>query len=96
MYSFAILISQAIDIYIFCLFAHIIMHWLIHFNIINPHQKLVGILSHFFYSITEPALRPIRRIMARLIPALRTLDISPIILILLLNFARNLMFELLV
>jgi YggT family protein len=41
------------------------------------------------WRITEPLLRPIRRI----IPNLGGIDISPVILILLLYFIRNLIFE---
>ena len=46
-------------------------------------------VGDFLYRITEPALRPIRRF----IPLLGGIDISPVVLILILIFLRNFMFE---
>ena len=46
-------------------------------------------LGEITYRVTEPALRPIRRYL----PNVGGLDLSPIVLILLLQFARNLMWE---
>ena len=46
-------------------------------------------IGDFLYRITEPALRPIRKY----IPNLGGLDISPVILILVLIFAKSLLFE---
>ena len=41
------------------------------------------------YKLTEPALRPIRR----LLPNMGGLDLSPVVLILLLYFIRDLIFD---
>ncbi|MFO7483671.1 YggT family protein, partial [Oceanibaculum nanhaiense] len=59
------------------------------FNVVNTTNRVVYTIGEFLYRITEPALRPIRQVL----PNLGGLDISPIILILLLVFLKNLMFE---
>ena len=53
-----------------------------------PHRDVLA-YPHFLYRITEPALRPIRRIM----PNLGGVDISPVILLLGLFFIRSLLWE---
>ena len=46
-------------------------------------------IGNFLYRITEPLLKPIRKIL----PDFGGVDISPVILIILLIFFRNLLFE---
>ena len=72
-----------------CLIIVVAMSWLTSFNIINTQNRLVYQIYDFMYRITEPALRPIRR----WIPNFGGIDISPVILILLLVFIRNLIKE---
>ena len=81
------LIDQVINIYIWMLIIWAIMSWLVAFNVINTSNRLVYTIGDFLNRITEPALRPIRRI----VPNLGGIDISPMILILLLIFLRNLL-----
>ena len=69
----------ALDIYIWLLIASAIISWLIAFNIINARNQFVATIGNALYQITEPALRPIRRIL----PNLGGIDISPIVVILL-------------
>jgi len=89
MQSFGILIDTVIWIFTWILIVNIALGWLIHFNILNPRQQLVRMVGEVTYRITEPVLRPIRRY----IPSIGGLDLSPIILILLLQLLRNLLFE---
>ena len=89
MNSFLTLIDTVVDLYIFILIASAIMSWLLAFNVLNAYNRVVYLISDFLYRITEPALAPIRRFM----PRIGGIDLSPIILILLLVFARNLLFE---
>ena len=86
MYAIANLIDTAISIYLTLLFASVILTWLVQFNIVNARQPLVHQIGTFLYRITEPALAPIRRFL----PNFGGIDISPVILILILHFARNL------
>jgi YggT family protein len=87
------LISNAVNLYVFVLLVAVVLSWLIAFNVVNPYNRAVAMVNDFAQRLTEPALRPFRRLMQRKVPSLQV-DVSPIILILLLNFAVNLMWEL--
>ncbi len=89
MASVVTLISTIIQIFIWLLIANAILSWLVAFNVINTRNQFVSSVGQFLYKLTEPVLRPIRRV----IPAFGGIDISPIVLILLLIFLQNLMFE---
>ena len=91
MQSVLMLVSTVIQLYIWCLIIQAILSWLVAFNIVNTSNRFVYMVGDFLYRITEPALRPIRSIL----PSMGGIDLSPVVLILLLVFARNLMFELL-
>ena len=79
------LIDQLIGLYIWVLIIGAILSWLIAFNVVNTRNRAVYVIADLAYRLTEPALRPIRRVL----PNLGGLDISPVILILLLQFLRN-------
>ena len=70
-------IYLALDFYIWIIIASAVFSWLYAFNVVNMNNRFVGMIGSFLHQMTEPALRPIRRIM----PNLGTIDISPIILI---------------
>ena len=86
MVAVLILVIQVIKLYIYALILSVIFSWLAHFKIINTGNRFVFIVRDFLHRLTEPALRPIRRFL----PNFAGIDISPIILILLLVFVRNL------
>ena len=89
MASITILISQIIEIFIWLLIAQAILSWLIAFNIVNTTSNLINLIGNFLYKVTEPLLKPIRRVL----PDFGGVDVSPVILIILLIFFRNLLFE---
>ncbi len=89
MQSILIFISTLITLYIWIIIAGAILSWLIAFNVVNMQNRIVYTISDLVHRLTEPALAPIRRFL----PNLGGIDISPIILILLLILARNLLFE---
>ena len=92
MYALLHLVNTLITIFIWLLIAQAILSWLVAFGIVNRYNRVVATIGDFLWRITEPLLRPIRRV----IPDLGGIDISPVILILLLWFLRDLMFEYLV
>jgi YggT family protein len=92
MYAFLHLVSTLISIYIWLLIAQAVLSWLVAFGIVNRYNRVVATIGDFLWRVTEPLLRPIRRVL----PDLGGIDISPVILILLLWFLRDLMFEYLV
>ena len=89
MKSLLILVDSVVTIYIWILIINAILSWLIAFNILNTSNRLVYSLLDVSYKMTDPLLRPIRNFL----PSLGSIDISPVILILLLMFLRNLIFE---
>ena len=91
MYSLIWLINAVINIFIFILIVQVIMSWLIAFNVVNTRNRFVYMVADIAYKITEPVLRPIRRIL----PSFGGIDLSPVVLILLLGFIQRLLPELL-
>ncbi len=89
MYAFLSLVSTVISIYVWLLIAQAVLSWLVAFGIVNRYNRVVATIGDFLWRVTEPLLRPIRRVL----PDLGGIDISPVILILLLWFLRNLLFE---
>lgn len=83
------LIDNFVSLYIWILFFSVIASWLINFNVINTSNRVVYMIVDALYKLTEPALRPIRR----LLPNMGGLDLSPVVLILLLYFIRDLIFD---
>jgi YggT family protein len=78
-------IILALDLYWWLIIASAIFSWLYAFNVVNPGNQFVDTIGNFLYRVTEPALRPIRRIM----PDLGGIDLSPIILLLIIFFIRQ-------
>jgi YggT family protein len=83
------LIDTVLELYIWIVIASVILSWLVAFNVINARNPFVNQIGEFLHRITEPALRPLRN----LLPNFGGIDISPMILILLLVFARRLLWQ---
>ncbi|MEI8395408.1 MAG: YggT family protein [Rhodospirillaceae bacterium] len=89
MQSLFFLIDTVIGLYIWLLIASAILSWLVILNVVNTRNRGVIIVGDFLYRVTEPVLRPIRRVL----PSFGGIDISPVALILLLIFLQNLIRE---
>jgi len=89
MKSIFILLDSIITIYLWIIIINAILSWLVAFNILNTQNRFVFSLLDATYKLTDPVLNKIRRF----IPTFGSIDISPVILILLLMFLRNLIFE---
>ena len=76
------LVLQLLKLYSYVVIANVIVSWLIAFNILNTQNRLVYSILELSYRLTDPILNKIRRFL----PNLGTLDISPIILLLLIWF----------
>jgi len=92
MTALIILIDQIVNLYIWTMVAYIIITWLIAFRIINPWQPFVRIALTFLGRIHEPLMSMVRRVL----PDLGGIDISPIVLLLAVQFLRNRVIGLLV
>jgi YggT family protein len=75
------LVEELIQLYIYVLIAAAIFSTLAAFGILDTRNRTVYRIGDFLYRLSEPALRPIQRI----IPNFGGIDISPIIAILVLE-----------
>jgi YggT family protein len=79
-------ILLALNLYTWLIIAAAILSWLVAFNVVNTRNDVVRSIGRFLEAVTEPALRPIRR----LLPNLGGIDVSPIILLLIIFFIERL------
>ena len=86
--AIAWLVETIINLMIWFIIGSAILSWLFAFDVINHRNRFVNQLAGFLDAVTRPLLEPFRRI----IPPLGGIDISPIVVLLLLNFAL-IMFE---
>ncbi|MBO9709866.1 MAG: YggT family protein [Caulobacter sp.] len=64
-----------------------VLSWLVAFDIINLRNRAVYSISTFLDRVTDPILRPFRR----MIPPLGGVDISPIIVLLIISGVQNIL-----
>lgn len=82
MNPFLWLILTIIDVYFWIILAMVVMSWLIAFGIVNRSNPYVRQIGYALERLTEPLLRPIRRFL----PDLGGIDISPIVLLIAMQF----------
>lgn len=80
----AALLIEILEIYKWIIIAMILVSWLVAFNVINVHNDFVRTLLRVLTALTEPVLRPIRK----LIPPISGLDLSPIVVFLIIWFLQ--------
>ena len=78
------LADELLTLYTWAVIIAAIISTLSSFGVLDTRNRIVWTIGDFFYRLTEPALRPIRRYM----PGLGGIDLSPLILILLLQALR--------
>ena len=76
------LVLQILKFYSYIVITNVIISWLVAFKVLNTQNRFVYSVLELTYRLTEPFLNKIRRFL----PNLGTLDISPIILLLLIWF----------
>lgn len=76
------LFEAVIWLYMYIVIGQVILSLLVSFGIVNARQPFVAALGEFLYKATEPVLAPIRRRM----PDLGPIDISPVVLLIGLQF----------
>ena len=89
MNSLIILFDQVINLYTWVLIINVIFSWLIAMNIFNTQNRIIIAVYYGTKKLTDPLLNPIRNFL----PNLSGIDISPVVLILILYFIRNLLYE---
>jgi YggT family protein len=79
------LLANVIYLYMICIIVWAVLSTLISFKIVNAYQTIVQKTMYALDRLCQPALKPIQKIL----PDLGGIDISPIVLLLILNFVRN-------
>jgi YggT family protein len=85
-----ILVAQLINVIYWVLVAAIFARFIFSWVRPDPYNAVWGPLVRLTYQVTEPLLAPIRRVL----PAMGGLDFSPLILLLIINFLRGLLLNL--
>lgn len=83
-YAIVWLVNTILSIMTWSIILSAILSWLFAFDVINRRNRFVAQIADFLDRLTAPLLEPFRRI----IPPLGGIDISPIVVLLLINFIR--------
>jgi len=75
---------QILKLYSYIVITNVVISWLVAFNVINTQNRFVYSILEMTYKLTDPMLNKIRSFL----PNLGTLDISPVILLLLIWFVE--------
>jgi len=84
--TFLELLVIVLGIVMFVVIAHIVVSWLVHFQVLNLRQPLVSQIWYMLNRLVEPMYRPIRRFM----PDLGGIDLAPMVVILIVIALRSL------
>jgi YggT family protein len=76
------LVLQLLKLYSYVVLANVVISWLVAFNILNTQNRFVYSVLEMTYRLTDPILNKIRSFL----PNLGSLDVSPVILLLLIWF----------
>ena len=76
------LINVVIDLYIWALILAAVVSILSAAGILDTRNRLVASIADFLYRVTEPLLRPVRSVL----PNFGNIDLSPLVVILLLQY----------
>jgi len=76
----------ALDFYKWVVIVHVLISWLVAFNVINTSNQFVYMIMDVTYRLTEPLYRRIRSIM----PNLGGIDLSPVVVLLGVMFLQSL------
>ena len=83
-----LLVYELLNIYKYIVIANVIISWLVAFNILNTQNRFVYSILELSYRLTEPLLIKIRRFL----PNLGSIDISPVLLLVLIWFLQTCMY----
>lgn len=81
------ILTLLLDVAFFILLIHVIMSWLINFNVLNLRQPLVASIWDGLTRLLEPVYRPIRRYM----PNTGALDLAPLVAFLIIIICRDIL-----
>ena len=77
-------LQTVLGLYLWVVIASAVLSWLVAFDVINLRNRLVATIYDTCERLTTPALNPIRRV----IPNLGGVDLSPVVLIIAIQFLQ--------
>ena len=83
------IVKYVVNIYVYVIIVWVVTSWLVAFDVINLRNNFVRMIYDVLNRLTDPVMRPIRRIL----PSLGGLDLSPLIVFILLMFIQRLLLE---
>lgn len=79
------ILQLLLDVAFFIMLVHIVMSWLINFNVLNLRQPLVAQIWDGLNRLLEPIYTPIRR----MLPNTGVLDLAPLVLFIIIIILRD-------
>ena len=83
------LLDTSISLFVWAVIIAAVLSMLLGFGVLDRRNRFVWTLNDFFDRLTEPVLRPVRR----RLPDLGGIDLSPLVVILVLQAVRMLLQE---
>ncbi len=81
------ILQLLLDVAFFIMIIHIIMSWLINFNVLNLGQPIVASIWQGLNRLLEPVYTPVRR----MLPDTRPLDLAPLVVFIGIIIARDIL-----
>jgi len=79
------IIDALLGLMVLAIIVGAILSWLVAFDVVNLRNRFVDGVARFLDAVTRPIMRPVQKV----IPSLGGVDISPIIVILVIEGARR-------
>ena len=79
------IVDALLGLLVWAIIISAVLSWLVAFDVINLRNRFIYQVAHFLDAVTRPVLRPFQR----LIPPLGGVDISPIIVLLIIQGLRS-------
>ncbi len=87
MFTLYKILALLLDVAFMVLLVHVIMSWLINFQVLNLRQPLVASIWDGLNRLLEPIYQPIRR----MLPSTGALDLAPLVLFLIIIILRDIL-----
>lgn len=79
------ILNMLLDLVWFFVIVHIIMSWLINFQVLNIHQPMVGQIWSGISRLLDPMYNQVRRIL----PAMNGIDLAPLVVLVVIMILRT-------
>jgi len=81
--AFFFLIQAGLNLFFWAILIAAVLSLLVGFNVLDTRNRVVWTITDFFYRVTEPVMRPVRN----RLPNMGGIDLSPLVVLLLVQAA---------